>query len=85
MKFIWKSTNIFFIGNSLLEINQDVFKIPTIQKLIPFYNNYILEVTENEYVTPQERNEENDFLDIIVSTPIMQHTRNFLVNNGNNY
>lgn len=67
---------------SLLEVHADAFKIPTIEKIRMFYNNYILEVTENEYVTPQEKNEENDLIDAMAATPVMQHTRNLLIQHG---
>lgn len=46
------------------------------------HNNYILETTENEYVTPQEKSEENALLDAILPTNVMQQTRNFLLQKG---
>lgn len=47
------------------------------------YNNYILETNENEHYTAQEKLEENDLLDVILQTPVMQYTRNFLIKKGN--
>lgn len=46
------------------------------------YNNYILEASQNEVYTSQEKIEENNLLDTILSTPVMQHTRNFLIKKG---
>lgn len=46
------------------------------------YNNYILEANQNEVYTAQEKIEENNLLDTILSTPVMQHTRNFLIKKG---
>ncbi|KAG5879111.1 hypothetical protein JTB14_031659 [Gonioctena quinquepunctata] len=66
----------------LLTISQDAYSIPSISKLILLYNNYILEVNQNEVYTAQEKAEENDLLDTILSTPVMQHARNFLIEKG---
>lgn len=63
----------------LLDISKDIMNHPTISKLILFYNNYILDTAANEYITPQERNEENNLLDAILPTAVFQHTRNFLI------
>lgn len=65
-----------------MEIKQDISSIPTIQALLPLHNNYILEANVNEVYTADEKIEENNFLDKILSTPIMQHTRNFLIENN---
>lgn len=46
------------------------------------YNNYILEANQNEVYTGQEKIEENELLDAILSTSVMQHTRNFLISKG---
>lgn len=46
------------------------------------YNNYILESAENEVYTGQEKIEENELLDTILSSGVIQHTRNFLISKG---
>lgn len=56
--------------------------MPSISKLTPLYNNYIVETNQNEVYTAQEKNEENDLLGVVLSTPVMQHTRNFLISKG---
>ncbi|KAL1512551.1 hypothetical protein ABEB36_002131 [Hypothenemus hampei] len=66
----------------LMKIEEGAFRIPSIEKLILLYNNYFLDVMQNEVYTGQERIEENNFLDIIVTTPVMQFTRSFLVQKG---
>ncbi|XP_017774899.1 PREDICTED: poly(U)-specific endoribonuclease homolog [Nicrophorus vespilloides] len=66
----------------LFTIHPDAFKIPSIEKLLLLHNNYILDSSQNEVYTAQEKIEENNFLDTILSTPVMQHTRNFLIKKG---
>lgn len=67
----------------LLNIDQAAYSIPSISKLIQLYNNYILETNQNEVYTAQEKSEENDLLDTILPTPVMQYARNFLIEKGN--
>ncbi|KAJ8925253.1 hypothetical protein NQ315_009081, partial [Exocentrus adspersus] len=66
----------------LLSIDNKAYSIPSIEKLMLLYNNYILEANQNEVYTAQEKIEENNLLDTILSTPVMQHTRNFLIRKG---
>lgn len=66
-----------------MTIDPAAYKIPTIEKLIALHNNYIVMSNQNEVYTAQERIEENNFLDAILSTSVMQHTRNFLISKGN--
>ncbi|CAH1109730.1 unnamed protein product [Psylliodes chrysocephalus] len=66
----------------LLSIDQAAYSMPSISKLTPLYNNYIVETNQNEVYTAQEKNEENDLLGVVLSTPVMQHTRNFLISKG---
>ncbi|ENN70666.1 hypothetical protein YQE_12611, partial [Dendroctonus ponderosae] len=64
---------------ALLNIADPAFKILSIEKIILLYNNYFLDAGQNEVYTGQERIEENNFLDAILATPVMQFARNFLV------
>ncbi|XP_050312708.1 endoribonuclease CG2145-like [Anthonomus grandis grandis] len=66
----------------LLKIDDAAFKIPSIEKIMLLYNNYFLDAGQNEVYTGQERIEENNFLDAVLSTPVMQFTRSFLVQKG---
>ncbi|CAB3240813.1 unnamed protein product [Arctia plantaginis] len=66
----------------LLTISPEVWNIPTIQKFVPLLDNYELDSLVNEHVTPQERIEENNFMDAVMSTTVMRHLMNFLKNKG---
>ncbi|KAK9892283.1 hypothetical protein WA026_019090 [Henosepilachna vigintioctopunctata] len=66
----------------LLSINNAVYNLPTISKLVPLYDNYILKSDVNEDCTNQEKEEENVLLKTILSTDIMKATRNFLIEKG---
>ncbi|XP_030753403.1 poly(U)-specific endoribonuclease homolog isoform X1 [Sitophilus oryzae] len=66
----------------LLKIDSAAFQIPSVEKLRLLYNNYLLEASENEVYTPQERIEENNLLDAVLATPVMQFARSFLIQKG---
>ncbi|XP_063375635.1 endoribonuclease CG2145-like [Cydia amplana] len=66
----------------LLTVSQAAWNIPTIQKFVPLLDNYERDTLVNEYVTPQERNEENAFMDVIMSTTVIRHMMNFLKEKG---
>ncbi|XP_049877740.1 endoribonuclease CG2145-like [Pectinophora gossypiella] len=66
----------------LLTIAPDAWNIPTVQKLVPLLDNYERDTMINEYVTPQERNEENAFMDAIMSTTVIRTLMNFLKDKG---
>ncbi|XP_047985538.1 endoribonuclease CG2145-like [Leguminivora glycinivorella] len=66
----------------LLTVSQATWNIPTIQKFVPLLDNYERDTLVNEYVTPQERNEENAFMDAIMSTTVIRHMMNFLKEKG---
>ncbi|KAJ8962791.1 hypothetical protein NQ318_001190 [Aromia moschata] len=63
----------------LFTIDRSVYTMPSVEKVLLLHNNYILEANQNEVYTAQEKIEENNLLDTILSTPVMQHTRNFLL------
>lgn len=58
------------------------YGIPTIAKMRALFNNYELDTLVNEYVTPNEKKEENDFLDAVLSTTVMRHAMHFLQQKG---
>lgn len=68
--------------NPFLTISSEAWNIPTIQKFMPLLDNYERDTLINEYVTPQERNEENEFMDAIMSTSVIRHLMNFLKDKG---
>lgn len=66
----------------LLTIADEAWNIPTVQKILPLLDNYERDTLVNEHVTPQERNEENEFMDAIMSTAVMRHLMNYLKEKG---
>ncbi|XP_076260361.1 uncharacterized protein LOC143196511 [Rhynchophorus ferrugineus] len=66
----------------LLKVDPSAYQIPSIEKLMLLYNNYILESNQNEIYTAQERIEENNLLDTMLATPVMQFARSFLIQKG---
>ncbi|CAG4978465.1 unnamed protein product [Parnassius apollo] len=66
----------------LLTIASEAWNIPTIQKFVPLLDNYERDTMINEYVTAQERIEENAFMDAIMSTTVIRHLMNFFKEKG---
>ncbi|CAG9796543.1 unnamed protein product [Diatraea saccharalis] len=66
----------------LLTVSQEAWSIPTIQTFVALLDNYERDTLVNEYVTPQERNEENAFMDAIMSTTVIRHLMNFFKEKG---
>nr|XP_026487843.1 poly(U)-specific endoribonuclease homolog [Vanessa tameamea] len=66
----------------LLTIAPEVWNITTVQKFTPLLDNYERDTLVNEYVTSQERNEENAFMDAIMATSVFRHLLNFLKDKG---
>lgn len=67
---------------ALFTISPEVWNISTVQKFLPLLDNYERDTLTNEHVTPQERNEENAFMDAIMSTSVIRHLMNFLKDKG---
>lgn len=66
-----------------MSVNESVvFKVPTIQKLRALYDNYELDASTRENVTPDERIEEKEFLDAILDTKVMKSAMEFLHHKG---
>lgn len=57
----------------------------SITKMLTLFNNYELDTKVNEYVTPMERSEENQFLDIIMVSGVMRQAMLFLQNKGESH
>jgi len=58
------------------------FDGPTIKALLALYDNYELACTVTEVVTPEERVEDDAFLDAIMATSVMQQAHTFLASKG---
>lgn len=54
-------------------MDEKLFKMSTVEKLSLLFNNYERDAMVNEYVSPVERKEEEDFLDAVLSTPVMRY------------
>lgn len=67
----------------LLSVNEaSLNAIPTVAKMRALHNNYEKDTSVNEYVTAMERNEENDFIDSLLSSSIMRLAMQFLQQKG---
>lgn len=60
---------------SLLKIDEKLFTVNTVEKMQVMYNNYEQDTTINEYVSPNERKEEDEFLEAVLATPVMRFVR----------
>lgn len=68
---------------SLLTVNETMLDdIPTIYKMRALFNNYELDSSINEYVSPIERQEENEFIDELLKTSVMKTAMKFLQDKG---
>lgn len=61
----------------------EAYKGSSVTKFRALLDNYIMDSAVNEEVTALEQKEQNDFLDTIISTPVMQHARQLLMSKGN--
>eukprot|EP00099_Drosophila_melanogaster_P010792 NP_001285102.1 uncharacterized protein Dmel_CG2145, isoform B [Drosophila melanogaster] len=68
--------------NPLLTVDSKALESPTIVKMRLLFNNYEHDTHVNEHVTPNERKEENDFLDAVMATPVMRQAMLFLQQKG---
>ncbi|XP_071454124.1 endoribonuclease Arlr-like [Hetaerina americana] len=66
----------------LLTVDSRAWSIPTISRLRLLFNNFVPDVRKSENVTSIEKAEENNFLDAILDTPIMEKTQSFLAHKG---
>lgn len=58
--------------DSFLKIDDKLFTQSTVEKMKAMYNNYEQDALINEYVSPAERKEEDDFIDAILATPVLR-------------
>lgn len=62
----------------LLTIDPRALQIPTIDKVIKIYDNYKLDSSEREYISPAQRTEESLLVDTFLSTNVMSAAMRFL-------
>lgn len=60
----------------------DLESVNSISKMRLLYNNYELDTMVNEFVTPLEKKEENEFVDAIMASSVMRHAMSFLQQKG---
>lgn len=67
----------------LLSIDESaVYKVPTIKKLRALFDNYELDSSAAENVTTSETSEENEFINAVLDTQVMQTAMGFLNKKG---
>lgn len=59
-----------------------IYKVPTIQKLRALFDNYELDASDSEIVTPNELQENDDFINAVLDTQVMQTAMKFLNKKG---
>ncbi|XP_012281926.1 poly(U)-specific endoribonuclease homolog isoform X2 [Orussus abietinus] len=66
----------------LLTIPSEIFTIPIIQVLLELYDNYFLDVRDEEYVTMEKIIEQDKLIEMVLATDIMLRTMTFLCDKG---
>lgn len=56
--------------------------VPTINKMVALFDNYEIDASKREIVTPIEQREENDFINALLKTSIIDVTMQFLHEKG---
>lgn len=63
----------------------DLESVTSVKLMRKLFNNYELDTMTNEFVTPLEKKEENDFVDAILGTSVIRHAMSFLQQKGSSY
>lgn len=67
----------------LLKIDESIiYKVPTIRKLRALFDNYEVDASDSENVTPNELQENDDFINAVLDTKVMQTAMKFLNRKG---
>lgn len=67
----------------LLSIDESiVYKVPTIRKLLALFDNYEMDVSRRENITPLKLREDDDFINAVLDTQVMQTAMHFLNKKG---
>lgn len=59
-----------------------VYRVPTIEKLRALFDNYELDASHSENVTSNERQENDDFINAVLDSKVMQTAMEFLNKKG---
>lgn len=60
-------------GFRLLTVNESVYDYEIIKKMKVLYDNFEANSSIDENFTPQEEAEENDFIELLLKTPVMKY------------
>ena len=63
---------LFIFNRRLLNIDEKIWSVTTVEKMKAMYNNYEQDTAVNEYVSPIERKEEDEFVEAVLATPVMR-------------
>lgn len=67
----------------LLSIDESiVYKVPTIRRLLALFDNYEMDVSRRENVTPHKLREDDNFINAVLDTQVMQTAMYFLNKKG---
>ncbi|XP_046737931.1 endoribonuclease CG2145-like [Diprion similis] len=66
----------------LLAVDDEILENPVVKSLRKLFDNYEMDTSKMENVTPEERGEEERFLDALLETPSINRTMNFLSDHG---
>ena len=66
----------------LFSFNPDIWLGPTISKFSKLYDNFIPSQSQKEDLTPEEVQEQEDFLDAMMETAVMKETHLFMFENN---
>lgn len=67
----------------LLKIDESIIhKVPTIRKLRALFDNYEVDASDSENVTPNELQENDDFINAVLDTQVMKTAMKFLNRKG---
>lgn len=58
-----------------MKIDDKLDSVTTVEKMKAMFNNYEQDTAINEYVSPLERKEEDEFLEAVLATPVMRFAR----------
>lgn len=70
-----KFSIILYSPGRLLIIDEKLNAVTTVEKMKVMFNNYEQDTAINEYVSPIERKEEDEFLDSVLATPVMRFAK----------
>lgn len=65
-----------------MTVNANAYQRPTIARLLPIFTHYRADVNIAETFTAAQTTQQNQFIDAVFATPVMQRAEAFLAQNG---